>query len=478
MDATFQIDLDILQDPLVPSTEKEWMLDVILSQIVPYRFHQEPRLFPELSFYGILLNNREDFMKIWAFVTRFHSWIYGLASSSPAMADEAIESLRQMKRDLGIDLGLGIGGDLAVDNNLGLGIDFGALAPIDLPLPEYPSPPGTSVETSVPTTPQPKPQTYRTRAPKETTSRVPDHPLLAAELQKPATPAYEGVIRDLSHFQELDEAYNRHVKRPPGTAPEQDPSWPSTTEKRVEYVREMYLAIVKTDDFFELRKARERMSKAMAKVSNGAAQQEMGSSDNDSRKRKTTATNGNASERPKGLSKADWELLSETNSSMDRLNAVIHHKIVNVELEIACWRLLLAAEDAQLGFTMKPMWSGHRTVSTWDQFNTFGERWSAMCGELLDCKILVHSLLRADWFSKFASAPNKERAAKLSNDLLNGRRDVQNQVGRDVIRERTANEEWQASEDFEIRTREGSLVHQGNQIGDRTRRQLAKRQKV
>ncbi|KAK2774079.1 hypothetical protein CKAH01_13302 [Colletotrichum kahawae] len=459
MDATFQIDLDILQDPLVPLTEKEWMLDVILSQIVPYRFYQEPRLFPELSFYAILLNNREDFLKIWTLATRFHSWIYGLAISSPAMADEAIESLRQMKRDLDLDLGL-------------------ALAPVNLPLPEYPSPPGTSVETSVPTTPQLKPQTYHTRAPKETKSRTPDHPLLAAELQKPATPAYEGVIRDLSHFQELDEAYNRHVRRPPGTAPEQDPSWPSTTEKRVEYVREMYIAIVKTDDFFELRKARERMSKAMARVSNGAVQQEQGSSDNDSRKRKTTATNGKASERPKGLSKADWELLSETNSAMDRLNAVIHHKIVNVELEIACWRLLLAAEDAQLGFTMKPMWSGHRTVSTWDQFNTFGERWSAMCGELLDCKILVHSLLRADWFSKFASAPNKERAAKLSNDLLNGRRDVQNQVGRNVIRERTANEEWQASEDFEIRTREGSLVHQGNQIGDRTRRQLAKRQKV
>lgn len=106
--------------------------------------------------------------------------------------------------------------------------------------------------------------------------------------------------------------------------------------------------------------------------------------------------------------------------------------------------------------------------------------------------------MRADWFAKFASAPAKERGvcesiskvilrmatantssqAKLSNDLLNGRRDIQNQIGRETIREKTTTNEWTTTENFEIRTRDGSLVHEGDKIGDRGRRALAKRQKV
>lgn len=52
MDATFQIDLDILQDPLVPSTEKEWMPDVILCMPEPLPTKNrmlivtQPRSFP------------------------------------------------------------------------------------------------------------------------------------------------------------------------------------------------------------------------------------------------------------------------------------------------------------------------------------------------------------------------------------------------------------------------------------------------
>lgn len=65
--------------------------------------------------------------------------------------------------------------------------------------------------------------------------------------------------------------------------------------------------------------------------------------------------------------------------------------------------------------------------------------------------------------------------AKLSNDLLNGRRDVQNQVGREVIKEKTSSQAWTTSEDFEIRTRDGQVVCEGGKIGDKTRRQLAVR---
>ncbi|KAF4867697.1 hypothetical protein CGCSCA1_v013143 [Colletotrichum siamense] len=466
IDSTFQVDLNILHDPLVPAAQKRWMLDIIFDQIVPYRYHQEPRLFPELSFYGTLLNNRADFMEIWAFVIRFHEWIYDLAISNSQMADAALEEMSQIKTSVDIELSL----DLAQS--------------IDALVPEYPSPPRTTAEMSYPATPQELPK-QKTRA-QTATNEGSDDAFLVAELQKPASVTYEGIIRDLDHFKGVDEAYARHVKRPAGTSPEEDASWPQTLEKRSAYVRDMYNAITQTDDFFELRKAKERLAKVRAKVGNTDAQASRDSDnsddrdveDNGSRKRRKTGNAAKGSdERPKGMSKSDWDLLHEVQP-VHRLNAVIHHKISSIELEILCWRLLLAAEDAQRGFTMKPLWSGHRTVSTWDHYETFSDRWSAMCRELLDCKILVHSLLRADWFNKFASAPAKERGAKLSNDLLNGRRDIQNEIGRNIIRQKTSDNEWTTSENFEIRRRDGELVHKGSQIGDKARRQLAKRQAV
>ncbi|KAI8309975.1 hypothetical protein K4K59_008689 [Colletotrichum sp. SAR11_240] len=456
MENTFQVDLDILQDPTVPADQKRWMLDIVITQIVPYRYHQEPRLFPDLNFYGTLLNNRADFMQIWGFVTRFHGWIYDLAISSPAMADEAIESLNQMQANLEID-------DLLTT--------MASAGPSPF---QYPSPPRTTADASVPATPQeaPKQSGRATRA----TPADADDSFLATELKKPPTFVYGGIIRDLDHFAEVDEAYNCHVKRSPGFAPEEDQSWPSNSEKRVEYVQQMYEAITSTDDFFELRKATERLQKITAKGAGTDTQlpthNGQTSEEEQSRKRKRPE------ERPKGLSKADWDLLNDANSGADRLSAVVHHKISDIEIEILCWRLMNAAMDAQRGHTKKPLWSGHRTTTTWDHYNAFEDRWAAMARELTDCKILLHSLMRADWFAKFASAPAKERGAKLSNDLLNGRRDIQNQIGRETIREKTTTNEWTTSENFEIRTRDGSLVHEGDKIGDRGRRALAKRQKV
>lgn len=63
----------------------------------------------------------------------------------------------------------------------------------------------------------------------------------------------------------------------------------------------------------------------------------------------------------------------------------------------------------------------------------------------------------------------------MSNDLLNGRRDIQNQVGREVIKEKTSKQDWITTEDFEIRDKAGELVLKGGHLGDRKRRELAVR---
>ncbi|KAK1723676.1 uncharacterized protein BDZ83DRAFT_580265 [Colletotrichum acutatum] len=132
--------------------------------------------------------------------------------------------------------------------------------------------------------------------------------------------------------------------------------------------------------------------------------------------------------------------------------------------------------EQQLGFTMRPLWSGTRTVSTWEHFDTFSARWNSICSNLQDCKMILHSLTRADWFCKYAGAPSKERGgAKLSNDLLNGRRDIQNQVGREMIKEKTSTQDWITTDDFEIRDKAGDLVLKGGHLGDKKRRQLALR---
>ncbi|KXH68993.1 hypothetical protein CSAL01_06610 [Colletotrichum salicis] len=77
--------------------------------------------------------------------------------------------------------------------------------------------------------------------------------------------------------------------------------------------------------------------------------------------------------------------------------------------------------------------------------------------------------------STWGSAHGSGSSSKLSNDLLNGRRDIQSQVGRDTIREKMTLQDWTTSDDFEIRDKAGELVLKGGHRGDKRRRQLAVR---
>ncbi|WYZ44899.1 hypothetical protein EsH8_VIII_000215 [Colletotrichum jinshuiense] len=457
MEDPFQADLNILQDPAVPAQQKQWMLNIILDDIVPYRFSYGPRLFPELEFYTTLLGNRDDFIDIWCFVERFHSWIYYVALSSPEDTDSVIENLRLLR-------------------------DSCSLSGQQNAAPRSTQGPGqTSMELSAALDQACQLQTpkRKTRA-RNAPLTADQHPFLSAELQKPPTFTYQGIILNTDHFTELDAAYSTHVKRQPGMAPEDDPTWPHTAEKQREYVGALYNSITNMQDFYELRKARATVKERTKNGINGPEANDLNGEylDNNGpglagRKRKRAGDNDEHRPRPKGISKADWTLVDVGSTPLDQLEAVIHHRISDIEIEILCWKLLVSAKNAQRGITMRPLWSGTRTVSTWNHYDTFGERWAAICAEILDCKILIHSLTRADWIAKFAGAPVKERGAKLSNDLLNGRRDVQNQVGREVIKEKTSSQDWMTSEDFKIRTRDGELVIRGAQLGDKTRRQLA-----
>ncbi|KXH44070.1 hypothetical protein CSIM01_04374 [Colletotrichum simmondsii] len=460
-EAPFQADLDIIDNVMVPSAEKQWLFDVLLNDVIPYRYHDHLRLFPDIEFYRTLLYNRSNRDEIWGLVQRFHEWISSVAASSPAEADEAIAALEHRAAFHGWPKSQEIPSDAANEPAQDpLGQQQGQVEPESIP-------------SMSPSTNTPAPLREKARS-QSLSLYEHEHPLLQAELV--VTPAFEfkGLIQSMYHFAEVDNAYERHVKRAAGASPKDDPSWPASSGKQREYVQQLFESITDLSDFFELRKARERLGNIANAQKNPATPEDEGNP----RKRRRGCSSQNVDivpARPKGMSKTDWALVDAESSPTDLLDAVIHHRISGVEVELLCWRLLRSAMKQQQGFTMRPLWSGTRTVSTWEHFDIFSARWTSICNNLQDCKMILHSLTRADWFCKYAGAPSKERGAKLSNDLLNGRRDIQNQVGREVIKEKTSTQDWITTDDFEIRDKAGDLVLKGGHLGDKQRRQLAMR---
>ncbi|GJC78728.1 hypothetical protein ColLi_01566 [Colletotrichum liriopes] len=454
----FYADLEVLDDPAVPYENKKWMFDAILNDILPYRYHDGPRLFPDISFYMTLLYNRLNNSEIWGFVCRFHDWISMMAVLHPDDADQAIEALQLRAVSHGWPGAQVVASETSPTEKVWR-------SPEQAMTPE---PFANSTRDTVPKGKRAKSNhSYQTEH---------QHPLLKAELVAAPSFRYKGIVQNMDHFMELDDAYERHVKRAAGASPNDDASWPASAEQQRAYVERLVGHITDLGNFYELRKARERLAKLEA---SRQGQDQLEVAERSSKKQKRGAEEQDADVdvpvRPKGISKTDWALMDAESTPVELLDAVIHYRISDVEIELLCWRLLRAAMEMQLGYTLRPLWSGAKTVSTWEHFDTFAERWQAICENVLDCKIIVHSLTRADWVCKYAGAPTKERGAKLNNDLLNGRRDIQNQVGRDIIKEKTSRRDWTTSEDFEIRNKEGELVVRGGHLGDKKRRQLAVR---
>ncbi|KAF9880124.1 hypothetical protein CkaCkLH20_02078 [Colletotrichum karsti] len=455
----------------VPLSRKKMMLDIVFDSIVPYRLHDGLRLFPGVEFYQILLYNRQDFYAIWPFVARFHAWISPLAAMSAELADNELHRLRAMVP----------------------GYVSGAV---------HDSP--SSVETMY--TPQTSPQTSPQRSSQTSPAQFPENisslhespsgytypedqaealeaddcnALLDEHLGCPPTLSYGGIIHNMDQFEKLNNAYHHHVQKKAGIAPLDDPTWPIEDDEQLDCVKTLFEQITNMSDFYELRKAQERLKACGVGEEGDDSTTTAASDETATRKRRRTTTGSSRTDRPrpKGVSKADWDLMDPDNSPADLLTIIVHTQVSDLEIELMCWKLLVAAMNAQRGFTMRPRWCGQRAISTWDYFETFAERWEVICAQLLDCKLLIHSLTRPDWFSKFAGAPVKERASKLSNDVLNGRRDVQNQVGRELIKAKTQTNEWETSKSFEIRSKNGEVISKGAKIGDGVRRRLAVRAK-
>ncbi|KAF4835125.1 hypothetical protein CGCTS75_v002919 [Colletotrichum tropicale] len=328
--------LEQLQSDEISLETKKLMFSVIVDKILPYRYGDGALSFPCVAFYETLLYN-EASHDVKMFGAECNAWFGQLTVEE---ADHCSATITEYHR---------------------------------------------SLRSAVSTCQQDVTTSEKKKTRKSAkTSRITDHQnqLLKTELEKPLKAGYDALIDDLEEAAILDRAYLQHLRQI-FTAHVEDPSWPSTKEKRRAYVKQMCEAIFDMRDFQEKKDALEKLAKLEAKRSittEADARDEAGSS----RKRKL------GQEMPKkipGLSTFD---------------------AVAAELETPAYRDIL------------PGWMGIEASLEW--------RWLPRMG--MHHKVTIHSALRGDWLSRLAAGPVGERKMKLGNKSVNSTRDVQNELGR------------------------------------------------
>lgn len=191
---------------------------------------------------------------------------------------------------------------------------------------------------------------------------------LSEELKAPEQYQYRGLVHDEHHFKRVNDAYLRHGQQRAGLAAENDSSWPQSDDEKRQYVKKLFDAITNTSDFHEARKARAKIDAH------------------------------DAAARGKAPSASERVLADHNKSAVDRLEAVLHYKMSNLEVELVSWKILVrlrisglestevdtmivqeAAMACQQGHTMRALWAGERTNSQWDVFEKFEDRWNAIC---------------------------------------------------------------------------------------------------
>ncbi|TDZ38831.1 hypothetical protein C8035_v006585 [Colletotrichum spinosum] len=293
MNEFIKIDFAALKDQGVPYERKKRMLDTIFNDKVPYRYEDGPRLFPDMGFYTTLLYNRNDLQDLWPFICRFHSWISFLLDDAAdyaldilgkaAAALSARESVEPVALDMGrlsieppeipeldtavlrsieaphldFDMPGPLDNDIALPAELQNTADLATALPdmvdpyigsLDLPECESLSAPGALADAQLPI----DGFDDHIRMRRESTAQLHyQDPVLAMELNKSPTLAYHGIIQDMDHFKQVNDAYECHVKRSAGVSSVSDPSWPTTDEKQTFYVRELFESISDMSDFAE-----------------------------------------------------------------------------------------------------------------------------------------------------------------------------------------------------------------------------------
>ncbi|KAI8165816.1 hypothetical protein K4K49_012602 [Colletotrichum sp. SAR 10_70] len=270
--------------------EKAFLSDKSQDKVIPYRFNDGSRAFPPVAFYDMLLHN------------------------------EANLDIKYMGRDAAIWFGK-MSTDIA-DHFVGVIMEQYKIIKAATP--------------SSPQQPESRKQSKRTGK----ASRLTDHqdPLLKAELQTPLTLAYRGIVDSADQAVALGKAYERFFRQE-STSRENDPSWPTTEDRRREYIQKMHDAIVDTSCFQE--KADALRKKAQLDAKHIADENNNDPGPSSKRKR-----GQDAPKKIPGLSHAD--------------------------------AVYISAMDIQEGWELKLRWTGE-SCPKWEAYGTFADRWEQMC---------------------------------------------------------------------------------------------------
>ncbi|KAF3809834.1 hypothetical protein GCG54_00014047 [Colletotrichum gloeosporioides] len=226
--------LEQLQSDQTSLETKKLMFSVIVDKILPYRYGDGASSFPCVAFYETLLYN-EASSDVKKFGAECAAWFGQLTVEE---ADHYAATITEYHQ---------------------------------------------SLRSAVSTCQQKVPASEKKKTRKSAkTSRITDHQnqLLKTELERPLTVGYDALIDDLEEASILDRAYLQHLRQT-FTAHVEDPSWPSTREKRRAYVKQMCEAIFDMRDFQEKKYALERLAKLETKrgiTTEADARDEAGSS--------------------------------------------------------------------------------------------------------------------------------------------------------------------------------------------------------
>ncbi|TDZ49713.1 hypothetical protein CTRI78_v007907 [Colletotrichum trifolii] len=343
-----------------PIEEQRGLFGLICDKIVKYRsIDQETSAFPPVAFYLILLRNETNFESIKSFAKDCVEWFRGMA---PGVANVYIEWIKAHR-------------EFIDDSSHG---DTRSL-----------------IEQSQ--NPQPKPslgpedeppKKQKCRRPGRQ-SRVTDHQNtgLRAELERPLETQYRGIVTTSEVAMTMEKEYEYFFCQDVAPAA-QDPTWPSTEERRVLYVKEMHDAILDVSNFEERNQALLKWSRLQAK--NGTPDAPAESTSARSKKRKR----GNDTKVPRypGLNATDSIFVHPQSTPADMIQA----------------KLLRSAQDCQNGWELRRPWTGENDPK-WEAFDTFADRWTAMCHNMRYHKVMLHSALRGDWVNRLSAAPVGER---------------------------------------------------------------------
>ncbi|KAJ0273511.1 hypothetical protein CBS470a_012238 [Colletotrichum nupharicola] len=153
---------------------------------------------------------------------------------------------------------------------------------------------------------------------------------------KQTAPASKGKAKAMEHFDELEEAYDNHIRKDVLESPaETDATWPVSQEMQYGYIGQAFAAIFDTASFAEKTAAlakQARIDETNAATQETPAECQTGAS----KKRKLDHGGPAATKRLENLNTTEATLADPKSTPQKQLRAIIHYDLTHFEAELVC----------------------------------------------------------------------------------------------------------------------------------------------